>query len=385
MQTLKKIETPKNWKKMEYHPLAEILPLSADFDVNKLADHMKANGYDESEPIVVLEGKIFDGRGRREAAIAAGVEPCFAEFIGEDKDEFIRKKILRQHLTYEQRVFYASRLATLTVGPPKQKNGKAETNGETNGHAGLTNAEAAALVGVGTNPVVQAKAIASKGTKSLQLAVESGKVTIPDAANILDQPPSVQNQAVKDVLQGKTLKVTTSVAQQTIVCKRCERVNSGRSLADCELCKKLQKAEKKKKGKRRLRGLSEDATVKDCDGVEVPGPLKGAFCDPWFQNTIDFLGVQFEQFRRQLLLDGMRKRAAKYPFTNDKEVIHAFGMISDTYDKVLQHLKDTRPLGVCPACDGAKCAKCKSSGLVPMGRHKELKAAKKEKELATAK
>lgn len=63
---------------IEFHPLANIFPLIEGEDFAGLVKDVRENGL--REPIVLLEGKILDGRNRYRACVAAGLLP---ESLGE--------------------------------------------------------------------------------------------------------------------------------------------------------------------------------------------------------------------------------------------------------------------------------------------------------------
>jgi ParB-like chromosome segregation protein Spo0J len=67
---------------LEFHPLADIFPLLEGAEFEDLVADIKANGL--HEPIVVYEDKILDGRNRYRACTAAGVEPTFTAYTGDD-------------------------------------------------------------------------------------------------------------------------------------------------------------------------------------------------------------------------------------------------------------------------------------------------------------
>jgi hypothetical protein len=89
-------------KRKPFHPLANIFPLMTGKDFDELVKSIKLNGLRES--IVIFEDKILDGRNRARACEAAGVEPRFTPFRGEDPTSFvIDMNVRRRHLTQEQK------------------------------------------------------------------------------------------------------------------------------------------------------------------------------------------------------------------------------------------------------------------------------------------
>jgi ParB-like chromosome segregation protein Spo0J len=69
------------------HPCAEILPLLEGEPFDELVADIRANGL--LHPITVCQGMILDGRNRFRACEAAGVEPRFVKFDGDDPLSFV--------------------------------------------------------------------------------------------------------------------------------------------------------------------------------------------------------------------------------------------------------------------------------------------------------
>jgi hypothetical protein len=60
-------------KTLEFHPLANVLPLIEGAEFEDLVADIRANG--QRDDIVLLDGMVLDGRNRYRACVAAGVKP----------------------------------------------------------------------------------------------------------------------------------------------------------------------------------------------------------------------------------------------------------------------------------------------------------------------
>lgn len=72
---------------LAYHPLAEIFPLMEGAAFDELVADIRTHGL--LEPIVLLDEKILDGRNRFWACEAAGIEPEFERFTGDNPLDFV--------------------------------------------------------------------------------------------------------------------------------------------------------------------------------------------------------------------------------------------------------------------------------------------------------
>ena len=89
--------------KMKPHPFADILPVLEGEAFDSLVADIRANGL--LEPIMIHEGLILDGRNRYRACEAAGIEPRFRAFVGDDP-----LAVHRRRLSESQRAFARPRM-----------------------------------------------------------------------------------------------------------------------------------------------------------------------------------------------------------------------------------------------------------------------------------
>jgi hypothetical protein len=97
---------------LDAHPLAEMFPLMDHESITALADDIKQNGL--SQPILIYEGLILDGRNRFKACQLAGVDPVFDNYQGDDPLGYVLSLNLhRRHLTTSQRAALAAEIANM--------------------------------------------------------------------------------------------------------------------------------------------------------------------------------------------------------------------------------------------------------------------------------
>lgn len=97
---------------MKAHELADLFPMMSDDEIEQLASDIKQNG--QKEKIVLLDGKILDGRNRYAACKIAKVEPATKDYTGKDPLGYvISLNLHRRHLTESQRAIVAAKMANI--------------------------------------------------------------------------------------------------------------------------------------------------------------------------------------------------------------------------------------------------------------------------------
>jgi hypothetical protein len=103
----------------------------------------------------MFEDMILDGRNRYRACVAAGVEPTFIAYTGDDPVGYvISANLRRRHLDESQRAMVAARLATLKLGDNQHSEG-------------LPIGRGSELLNVGERTVARAREVQEHGTPEL--------------------------------------------------------------------------------------------------------------------------------------------------------------------------------------------------------------------------
>ena len=82
---------------LDFHPLANVFPLMEGAEFNDLVADIGANG--QREDIVLLDGKVLDGRNRYRACLAAGIAPravAFSPDVHGESMAFVISKNLKR-------------------------------------------------------------------------------------------------------------------------------------------------------------------------------------------------------------------------------------------------------------------------------------------------
>jgi N6-adenosine-specific RNA methylase IME4 len=169
---------------MEFHEIANVFPLIEGAEFKELVADIAANGL--REPVILLDGKILDGRNRYRACVEAGIEPRSVEYSGTDPVAFVVSlNLRRRHLSEGQRAWVAAQIANLDHGQKKADSAIA-----------LSQPEAAAMLNVSVDSVKRAKVVRDRGAPELQAAVATGQVAVSVAADVARLPGAEQREIV---------------------------------------------------------------------------------------------------------------------------------------------------------------------------------------------
>jgi hypothetical protein len=156
---------------LQAHPLADLFPLLEGAEFDEFVEDIRAG---LNEPIIIYQDKILDGRNRYRACLAAGVEPRFLPFLGDDPVAFvISANLKRRHLGTSQRAMIAAQLANMRQG---ERTDLPSFEGKS-----VSQEQAANLLNVGVASVERARIVREQGEPALVAAVEAGKVSVSGA------------------------------------------------------------------------------------------------------------------------------------------------------------------------------------------------------------
>ena len=148
------------------------------------------------------EGKILDGRSRRDACEAAQ-KPARYETLPPGTDPLayaISQNLYRRHLSESQRAMVASAIANHRRG----------------GHPGSQGAtvrigDAARIAGVSTRAVERARTVRRRCDQAVVQAVVNGEVSVRDAERAGTRPREEQRRAIDAMRNGKGRTLTASL------------------------------------------------------------------------------------------------------------------------------------------------------------------------------
>lgn len=181
----------------EFHPYSSVVPMLSQVDLNALAADIQGNGL--RHEIILLDGKILDGRNRYKACSIAGVEPRFKDFNGDgDPIAFIvSENLCRRHLNQSQKALAVAKIADLPRGNPNLKTSKNPNKSQigTNAHLTTTIEQVAKDVDVSPTTVKQAKRVLKEAPKEVIQKVEQGETSVATVVREIKQAKAKEEKA----------------------------------------------------------------------------------------------------------------------------------------------------------------------------------------------
>lgn len=182
---------------LEQHALSSAFPAMTSEDFLVLKDSIEVVGV--QNPITLFEGMVIDGWHRYRAATELGMPCAMRELEDVDPRHFVlAQNKARRNVTAAQMA-----LATTAVYSwyPAHRPDKSALSADLS----RSTSELAAIAGVGTRTIEQAKAIRDNATPEVRAAVKAGEIGLPKAAAIAKMPKGEQSAAIKKPM-GKRLR-----------------------------------------------------------------------------------------------------------------------------------------------------------------------------------
>lgn len=195
---------------LEFHPYAELFPLIEGDDFEGFAADIREHGL--RDQIVLLDGRILDGRNRYRAAIhhglpgADGDAAWFRDFDpvveGDPLAWVLSKNLARRHLSASQRAYIAASVANMPGHRPDKS-----------ANLLTSQAEAGKRLNVSTRMVTSAARVLASGTAELKQLVSKGLLVISEAERAARLDEAAQARVVALVEQGHANAVRTAIKQ----------------------------------------------------------------------------------------------------------------------------------------------------------------------------
>jgi N6-adenosine-specific RNA methylase IME4 len=203
------------------HRVTQLFPRASAQQINELSESIRKNG--QAVTIKVVRGQIIDGLARDEACRLTGVEPKFEHLDHLSEQEIlnlcISLNLLRRHLTESQRAMVAASIAQYQVGANQYS------------EHGVTQGDAALIMGVSVDSVQRAKTVLEKGTPELLTAVNEGKFDVTNAQKIAELPQPMQLGLLKAGDKKLIVDTAKKINLERKAAKREERVRNNALLS----------------------------------------------------------------------------------------------------------------------------------------------------------
>jgi ParB family chromosome partitioning protein len=169
------------------HPAAEMFPLLTGAEFDALVADIKENGL--REPIVLLDGKVLDGRNRMIACRQLGIEPLIREMgaaeVGDPITFTLSKNLHRRHLLPHQRgAILTDILKRKGWSPGKNKGGRPSRNGKLRGIPAVSIRAVAEDLGIPEKTArdhLHAAEAYAKATPKVRAKIDAGEVAAMQA------------------------------------------------------------------------------------------------------------------------------------------------------------------------------------------------------------
>lgn len=188
---------PRRQRSLPAHPAADAFPMLPDAELRALAEDVLTRGL--REPIVVLEGKVLDGRNRQAACRLVGVEAAYEHFDPARHgptplDYVLSRNVHRRHLTESQRALAAARLTGLAAA-------RVTCVGAEPANLPVTQAEAGTRLRVSERSIRHALAVLDGAAPEVLAAVETGQLVVSAAAELARLEKDEQREVLESAVE----------------------------------------------------------------------------------------------------------------------------------------------------------------------------------------
>ncbi|WP_415157512.1 MT-A70 family methyltransferase [Maritalea sp.] len=220
---------------LQPHPYADMFPYMVGADRTEFVSDIRQNGLQEQ--IILLDGKILDGRNRYRALKDIGEYGVrhFIDFemhcklanISPDPLQFVLSKNLhRRQLTESQRAMVAAALANMTSGRNAQsKSANLQTLPQTSVK------EAAKQLNVSARSVADAKKVMAEAAPEVVEAVRTGDVKVSAAAHLASLSRDEQVDLIREAAPQAVAKVAKEQRDKKTADKKAKRAQKEQALA----------------------------------------------------------------------------------------------------------------------------------------------------------
>jgi DNA modification methylase len=265
-------------KRPKIHPACLVFPRLSDEELQELADDIGERGL--LHPIVLLDGKVLDGRNRLEACKIAGVEPRFIEWDGDGSplEWVISTNLIRRHLTSSQRAVIAHDILPLLEEEAKQRQRLSNGRGKKvakdlatfSGNGKATKA-AAQIARTNSAYVETVKSLAEKAPQLVE-KIRAGVLSVPDAKRLADSDPA----DLDDILSEDDRAILKAAKE---IRQRRKNERNERQVAD-------ERQQRTSSRKRRLWKITADQRVVKCHAL-ITDPPYGITNEPWEPDDLE--------------------------------------------------------------------------------------------------
>lgn len=177
------------------HEIANLFPLMSGEEFVALKADIKEHGL--KNPVIMLDGKILDGRNRFKACQEVGVKVITQEYGGNDPlSDVISWNLKRRHLNETQRASVAANLANMRQGERTDMEPSANLQK-------VSRTQAADMLNVSERSVATAKKVQEEAIPEITEKMSAGEISLNSASLAASLPEEEQKEIITKINQGE--------------------------------------------------------------------------------------------------------------------------------------------------------------------------------------